>query len=281
MAQLALLLGATFPKINAVAAWVPSEVVFRALGLAESGDTRPRGLDVPRSGVAVPLGELCERRSAAGAPARPRGRLHAVLPRQLRDTRAVERVEGLQDDLLFQGGTAKADAETGVDAWRDLWPSSTKRRRRTGHEARLSRYGCCTDLSTFGRLSEAELVGALREAGDSIVSLVADDDGQIIGYVLLSKMDAPFSALALAPVSVIPPRQRSGIGSALIETEAGLPSLFWAIRTITNGSALTMRRPAGFTSPYAGRHFMVLKLSPSLPATTGVLRHAPAFAALD
>ena len=59
--------------------------------------------------------------------------------------------------------------------------------------------------STFGRLSEAELVGALREAGDSIVSLVADDDGQIIGHVLLSKMDAPFSALALAPVSVIPP----------------------------------------------------------------------------
>ena len=234
-------------------------------------------------GRALPyLWENCA--NGAPLPEHPPGRAVAYTPfyrSQLRDTRAVERVEGLQDDLLFQGGTAKADAEAGVDAWRDLWPSSTKRRRRTGHEARLSRYGCCTDLSTFGRLSEAELVGALREAGDSIVSLVADDDGQIIGHVLLSKMDAPFPALALAPVSVIPPRQRSGIGSALIETEAGLPSLFWAIRTITNGSALTMRRPAGFTSPYAGRHFMVLKLSPSLPATTGVLRHAPAFAALD
>ena len=234
-------------------------------------------------GRALPyLWENCT--SGDPLPEHPPGRAVAYTPfyrSQLRDTRAVERVEGLQDDLLFQGDTAKADAEAGVDAWRDLWPSSTKRRRRTGHEARLSRYGCCTDLSTFGRLSEAELVGALREAGDSIVSLVADDDGQIIGHVLLSKMDAPFPALALAPVSVIPPRQRSGIGSALIETEAGLPSLFWAIRTITNGSALTMRRPAGFTSPYAGRHFMVLKLSPSLPATTGVLRHAPAFAALD
>jgi len=234
-------------------------------------------------GRALPyLWENCA--NGAPLPEHPPGRAVAYTPfyrSQLRDTRAVERVEGLQDDLLFQGDTAKADAEAGVDAWRDLWPSSTKRRRRTGHEARLSRYGCCTDLSTFGRLSEAELVGALREAGDSIVSLVADDDGQIIGHVLLSKMDAPFPALALAPVSVIPPRQRSGIGSALIETEAGLPSLFWAIRTITNGSALTMRRPAGFTSPYAGRHFMVLKLSPSLPATTGVLRHAPAFAALD
>jgi len=29
-------------------------------------------------------------------------------------------VEGLQDNLLFQGGTAKADAEAGVDAWHDL-----------------------------------------------------------------------------------------------------------------------------------------------------------------
>ena len=32
----------------------------------------------------------------------------------------LARVEGLQDDLLFQGGTTKADAEAGVDAWRDL-----------------------------------------------------------------------------------------------------------------------------------------------------------------
>lgn len=39
--ELALLLGATFPEINAVAAWVPSGVVFWALGLAEPGDTRP------------------------------------------------------------------------------------------------------------------------------------------------------------------------------------------------------------------------------------------------
>ena len=142
--------------------------------------------------------------------------------------------------------------------------------------------------STFGRLSEAELVGALREAGDSIVSLVADDDGQIIGHVLLSKMDAPFSALALAPVSVIPPRQRSGIGSALIKraVSKARDEGWAAIFVLGNPNyykrfGFDQEAAAGFTSPYAGRHFMVLKLSPSLPATTGVLRHAPAFAALD
>jgi putative acetyltransferase len=58
--------------------------------------------------------------------------------------------------------------------------------------------------SAFGQSAEAELVKELREAGDSVVSLVADEDGQIVGHVLLSKMDAPFPALALAPVSVIP-----------------------------------------------------------------------------
>ena len=97
-------------------------------------------------GRALPyLWENCT--SGDPLPEHPPGRAVAYTPfyrSQLRDTRAVERVEGLQDDLLFQGGTAKADAEAGVDAWRDLWPSSTKRRRRTGHEARLSRYGCCT-----------------------------------------------------------------------------------------------------------------------------------------
>jgi bile acid acyltransferase/acyl-CoA thioester hydrolase-like protein len=32
----------------------------------------------------------------------------------------LARIEGMQDDLLFQGGTTQADAEAGVDAWRRL-----------------------------------------------------------------------------------------------------------------------------------------------------------------
>ena len=71
--------------------------------------------------------------------------------------------------------------------------------------------------SAFGQSGEAELVEELRATGSSVVSLVAEEDGQIVGHVLLSRMEAPFPAVALAPVSVIPTRQRSGIGSALIE----------------------------------------------------------------
>jgi putative acetyltransferase len=142
--------------------------------------------------------------------------------------------------------------------------------------------------SAFGQLSEAELVRKLREAGDSVVSLVAEDDGQIVGHVLLSKMGAPFSALALAPVSVIPTRQRSGIGSALIKEAVGKARQEgWAAIFVLGDPNYYERfgfdreAATGFTSPYSGRHFMVLKLSPSLPATTGKLSYAPAFAALD
>jgi putative acetyltransferase len=142
--------------------------------------------------------------------------------------------------------------------------------------------------SAFGQTAEAKLVEALREAGDSVVSLVAEEDGQIVGHVLLSRMNAPFPALALAPVSVIPTRQRSGIGSALVKRAVHIArSKDWAAIFVLGDPKYYERfgfdreAAAGFTSPYAGRHFMVLRLLPSLPATTGELRHALAFAALD
>jgi putative acetyltransferase len=142
--------------------------------------------------------------------------------------------------------------------------------------------------SAFGQSTEAELVRELREAGDSVVSLVADEDGQIVGHVLLSRMDAPFPALALAPLSVIPTRQRNGIGSALVTRAlSSVRGKGWAAIFVLGDPKYYERfgfdteAAAGFTSPYAGSHFMVLSLSPSLPTTTGELRHAPAFAALD
>ena len=140
----------------------------------------------------------------------------------------------------------------------------------------------------FGQLAEAQLIEELRENGDIVISLVADEDGQAVGHVLLSKLDAPFPALALAPVSVIPTRQRSGIGSALIERAVRRArNEGWAAIFVLGDPnyyerfGFSREGAAGFTSPFAGRHFMMLKLWPSLPATTGELRHAPAFGALD
>src|SRR5689334_22313063 len=70
--------------------------------------------------------------------------------------------------------------------------------------------------AAFGRIAEATLVDQLRKDGDSVISLVAVDHASIIGHVMLSNMKARFKALALAPVSVRPDRQRSGIGSSLV-----------------------------------------------------------------
>lgn len=80
--------------------------------------------------------------------------------------------------------------------------------------------------AAFGRRAEADLVAALREAGDLALSLVAVEDGDIVGHAGFArvKLSFPFlHATALAPLSVRPDRQRSGIGAAL--AEAGLTRL--------------------------------------------------------
>jgi putative acetyltransferase len=142
--------------------------------------------------------------------------------------------------------------------------------------------------SAFGQSAEADLVERLRKAGDTVLALVAEENGQIVGHVLLSRMEAPFPALALAPVSVVPARQRRGIGSALIKAAISRArNESWDAIFVLGDRAYYERfgfdgkAAAGFTSPYAGEHFMMLKLSPALTAATGVLCHAPAFAELD
>lgn len=68
----------------------------------------------------------------------------------------------------------------------------------------------------FGQDAEADLVEALRESGDVVTELVADEGGQIVGHILLSELQSPDRCVALAPVSVQSDFQGRGIGSALI-----------------------------------------------------------------
>ena len=77
----------------------------------------------------------------------------------------------------------------------------------------------------FGRRAEADLVDALRTSGKATLSLVALEDGHIVGHILFSPVtidaaDRTFPAVGLAPMAVLPERQRHGIGSQLVK--AGL-----------------------------------------------------------
>lgn len=141
----------------------------------------------------------------------------------------------------------------------------------------------------FGRRDEARLVDDLRAAGDAVFSLVAVADGIVAGHAMFSRMTAPFPALALGPVAVLPEYRRSGIAGQLIRQGiARSEADGWAGIFVLGDPAFYRRfgfdvgKARGFTSPYAGPHLMVLPLGGSgLPADSGLIEHAPAFATLE
>jgi putative acetyltransferase len=69
-------------------------------------------------------------------------------------------------------------------------------------------------------IGEAKLVDALRAAGDLVpdLCLVAEQGGEVVGHIAYSRagLGSGHEALALAPMAVLPERQRDGIGSALV-----------------------------------------------------------------
>jgi putative acetyltransferase len=67
----------------------------------------------------------------------------------------------------------------------------------------------------FGREEEAELVDRLIEGSIPTISMVADLDGMIVGHVLLSEIEGPDRALALAPLGVDPEWRDFLIGTEL------------------------------------------------------------------
>lgn len=123
----------------------------------------------------------------------------------------------------------------------------------------------------FGQPDETALIDRLREDGDVLFELVAEEAGGAIdGHILFSRLWADRLELfaALAPMAVRPGRQRSGLGSDLVRV--GLESA----REFGVHGVLVLGHPAyyprfGFAaetaakvrSPYAGSpSFMALAL---------------------
>ena len=74
----------------------------------------------------------------------------------------------------------------------------------------------------FARQNEANLVDVLRDAVEDVISLVAVQDGQIVGHILFSPVQIESSegvteAIGLGPMAVRPNYQGQGIGSQLVE----------------------------------------------------------------
>jgi putative acetyltransferase len=86
------------------------------------------------------------------------------------------------------------------------------------------------ETAAFPSPAEADLVAALLDdpSAPPVLSLLAEESGVPIGHVLFSGATLvgagrPIPAALLAPLAVVPQRQRQGIGLALIE--AGIATL--------------------------------------------------------
>lgn len=94
------------------------------------------------------------------------------------------------------------------------------RNERAGDIAAIRR----VNQEAFGNPAEAAIVDAVRTRAEPIVSLVAEDDETILGHIMFSPVTIEQIAtpliMGLAPMAVVPGRQRQGIGTALVH--AGL-----------------------------------------------------------
>ena len=80
------------------------------------------------------------------------------------------------------------------------------------------------NASAFETPSEATLVDVLREHAQPVVSLVAEENRNVVGHIMFSPVvlseNPDLKVMGLAPMAVAPEHQRKGIGSALVR--AGL-----------------------------------------------------------
>jgi len=76
------------------------------------------------------------------------------------------------------------------------------------------------NASAFETQAEATLVDVLREQAQPIVSLVAENQGNVVGHIMFSPIilseNPDLKVMGLAPMAVAPEHQRKGIGSALV-----------------------------------------------------------------
>ena len=143
--------------------------------------------------------------------------------------------------------------------------------------------------AAFGQADEADLVERLRSAGDVMFELVEEDGGEIVGHILYSRLWADSVSLyaALAPMAVLPDRQRDGVGKRLVTASIETAKDFGACAIIVLGHpeyypkfGFTADAAAKVKSPFSGGPaFMALALEDGALEAPLLIAYPDAFGA--
>jgi putative acetyltransferase len=145
--------------------------------------------------------------------------------------------------------------------------------------------------SAFETPSEADLVDALRQQVQPTISLVAEENGEVVGHIMFSPVTLlghpNLKIMGLAPMAVAPKHQNKGIGSALVQAGLDHCRQLHVVAVVVLGHSEYYPRfgfsPAsqfGIDSEYdvPEELFMAVELQPqSLSGKTGKVRYHPAF----
>jgi putative acetyltransferase len=142
----------------------------------------------------------------------------------------------------------------------------------------------------FGGEDEVRLVDALRNGGYARLSLVAEEGGRVVGHILFSDLpiatvEGTVHALALAPLAVLPARQRRGIGSRLVREGLRVCAEAGHRVVVVLGHpdyypqfGFSAKMAERLKAPFSGPAFMALELVPgALENVTGEVRYPPPF----
>lgn len=144
--------------------------------------------------------------------------------------------------------------------------------------------------AAFGQDGEAKLVDALVADGDAVLELVATHEAEIVGHILFSRLkvetgNGVVDAVALAPLAVQPQRQKSKVGTALIENGHHLLQEAGETLSVVLGDPAYYgrfgyghERAAAFESDYQCDALQALELGDA--PTSGRLVYAKAFSGL-
>ena len=139
--------------------------------------------------------------------------------------------------------------------------------------------------AAFGSPDEAAIIARLQADGDSLYSLVAHDDRQLLGHIqfFAIAVDGADIAAGLGPMVVEPSYQHRGIGTGLVRFGLSLmqgsgrdPVFVLGHPDYYPRFGFSAEAASGFTAPWGGAVFMALRASDDAPCS-GTLTYPAAF----